>query len=113
MLSQFTGTMKEKMEKHFEQMKEHSFVGADKTRNMVLKARLNMAMHGLPKAPIFWVTDSLMTESLRPESFDLIVTNPPFGSGSVSNKTDEGKDIIRHFSTGIDETGKPKKMVFA
>ncbi|MEC1663617.1 HsdM family class I SAM-dependent methyltransferase [Bacillus halotolerans] len=109
MLSQFTGTMKDKMEKHFELMKEHSFVGADKTRNMVLKARLNMAMHGLPKAPIFWVTDSLMTKSLKPESFDLIVTNPPFGSGSVSNKTDEGKEIIKRYSTGIDETGKPKK----
>lgn len=109
MLSQFTGTMKEKMEKHFELMKEYSFVGADKTRNMVLKARLNMVMHGLPKAPIFWVTDSLMTDSLKPESFDLIVTNPPFGSGSVSNKTDEGKEIIKRYSTAIDETGKPKK----
>ncbi|MGH0777860.1 HsdM family class I SAM-dependent methyltransferase [Bacillus cereus] len=108
-LSQFTGTMKEKMEKHFELMKEHSFVGADKTRNMILKARLNMAMHGLPKAPIFWVTDSLMTESLKPESFDLIVTNPPFGSGSVTSKTDEGKAILERYSAGIDETGKPKK----
>ena len=108
-LSQFTGTMKEKMEKHFELMKEHSFVGADKTRNMILKARLNMAMHGLPKAPIFWVTDSLMTESLKPESFDLIVTNPPFGSGSVTSKTDEGKAILERYSAGIDETGKLKK----
>ncbi|MEC2078711.1 HsdM family class I SAM-dependent methyltransferase, partial [Metabacillus fastidiosus] len=77
--------------------------------NMVLKARLYMAMHGLPKAPIFWVTDSLMTESLKPESFDLIVTNPPFGSGSVASKTEEGKAIIERYSQGIDETGKPKK----
>src|SRR5699024_7894268 len=34
---------------------------------------------------------------------------PPFGSGSVSKKTDEGKTIIEHFSTGIDERGKTRK----
>lgn len=90
-------------------MKEHSFVGADKTRSMILKARLNMAMHGLPKAPIFWVSDSLMTDSLQPESFDVIITNPPFGSGSVSNKTEEGRAILERYTSGIDEDGKPMK----
>jgi type I restriction enzyme M protein len=106
---EFAGLQKEKMEQHLEKMKEHSFVGADKTRSMILKARLNMAMHGLPKAPIFWVSDSLMTDSLQPETFDVIVTNPPFGSGSVSNKTEEGKEILEHYTSGIDEDGKPLK----
>jgi type I restriction enzyme M protein len=106
---EFAGIQKEKIKEHLEKMKEHSFVGADKTRSMIVKARLNMAMHGLPKAPIFWVSDSLMTDSLQPETFDVIITNPPFGSGSVSNKTEEGKAILERYTSGIDEDGKPMK----
>ncbi|MEH7371858.1 HsdM family class I SAM-dependent methyltransferase [Priestia megaterium] len=108
-MSEFTGQMKETMLDRLEAMKEHSFVGADSSRNMILKARLNMAMHGLPKAPIFWVDNSLTSISLKSESYDLILTNPPFASGSVKKKDKEGKAILDFFTTGIDEHGKPKK----
>lgn len=108
-LNQFTGPMKERMLELLKRMKEHTFVGADSSRNMILKARLNMAMHGLPKAPIFWVDNSLMTKSLESEHYDVAITNPPFGSGTVKNTTDEGKAILDYYAEGIDEQGKPKK----
>ncbi len=108
-LNQFTGPMKERMLELLERMKEHTFVGADSSRNMILKARLNMAMHGLPKAPIFWVDNSLMTKSLESEHYDVAITNPPFGSGTVKNTTDEGKVILDYYTGGIDEQGKPRK----
>ena len=109
MLNQFTGVTKERMQGLLELMKEHNFVGADSSRNMVLKARLNMAMHGLPKAPVFWVDNSLMTKSLEAERYDVVITNPPFGSGTVKNTTDEGKAILDHYTKGIDEHGKARK----
>lgn len=108
-LNQFTGIMKERMQDLFGLMKEITFVGADSSRNMVLKARLNMAMHGLLKAPIFWVGDSLMTESLKVDRYDVVITNPPFGSGTVKNITPEGKAILDYYTSGIDEHGKPGK----
>ena len=109
MINQFTGVMREKMQDLLEQMKIHTFVGADSSRNMVLKARLNMAMHGLPKAPIFWVDNSLISHSLEAEHYDLAITNPPFGSGSVKNTTTEGKAILDCYTEGVDEYGKPQK----
>lgn len=108
-LNQFTGIMQERMRELLELMKEHSFVGADSSRNMVLKARLNMAMHGLPKAPIFWIDNSLTSPSLLPEHYDVVITNPPFGSGTVKNTTPEGKAILNYYTSGIDEHGKPGK----
>lgn len=108
-LNQFTGATKERMQELLELMKEQTFVGADSSRNMVLKARLNMAMHGLPKAPIFWVDDSLMTKSLNPESYHVAITNPPFGSGTVKNTTAQGIAILDEYTKGVDEHGKPRK----
>jgi type I restriction enzyme M protein len=47
---------------------------------MVTLARVNMAMLGAPKARIFYSTNSLISDQLQPCSFDLICTNPPFGT---------------------------------
>ncbi|HUY34890.1 MAG TPA: N-6 DNA methylase [Pirellulales bacterium] len=59
---------------------EHSFVGADSAPMMVTLARVNMALQGAPKARIFYSQNSLISEQLRPASFDLVCTNPPFGT---------------------------------
>jgi type I restriction enzyme M protein len=59
-------------EKLFAEMCEHSFVGADSAPIM--------AMLGAPKARIFYSTNSLISDQLQPCSFDLICTNPPFGT---------------------------------
>lgn len=67
-------------EKLFHEMAEHSFVGADSAPMMVMLARVNMALLGAPKAKIFYSQNSLSSEQLKPCSFDLICTNPPFGT---------------------------------
>jgi len=67
-------------EKLFRDMGEHSFVGADSAPMMVTLARVNMALLGAPKAKIFYTQNSLASEQLKPCSYDLICTNPPFGT---------------------------------
>jgi type I restriction enzyme M protein len=67
-------------EKLFAEMCENSFIGADSAPIMVTLARVNMAMLGAPKARIFYSTNSLVSDQLQPCSFDVICTNPPFGT---------------------------------
>lgn len=68
----------------FREMCEHSFVGADSAPTMITLARVNMAMLGAPKAKIFRTDDSLVSPQLQPCTFDLICTNPPFGTPKFS-----------------------------
>jgi type I restriction enzyme M protein len=67
-------------EKLFNDMLEHSFVGADSAPRMVMLARVNMALQGANKARIFYTDNSLTTDSLKSNTYDLICTNPPFGT---------------------------------
>ncbi|WP_201475554.1 N-6 DNA methylase, partial [Escherichia coli] len=60
----------------------------DAAPRMVMLARVNMALQGAPKAQIFYTDNSLTTNALKPNSFDLICTNPPFGTP----KFDKGKN---------------------
>lgn len=76
------------------------FMGADSSPNMVLMARINMALHGDPKARIFRVDNSLSSEVFKPESFDLILTNPPFKKGGI--KEDEQAELLRQFRSDVD-----------
>ncbi|WP_342379490.1 SAM-dependent methyltransferase [Myxococcus stipitatus] len=69
----------EAKKKLFAEMCEHSFVGADSAPQMVMLARVNMALLGAPKARIFW-GDSRTSPQLVPGTYDLICTNPPFGT---------------------------------
>lgn len=69
----------------------NSFVGSDSAENMVTLARVNMALQGAPKAKIFWA-NSLTTKLLKPDSFDLICTNPPFGTSKFGAKEKEAKE---------------------
>ncbi|MFW6028746.1 MAG: HsdM family class I SAM-dependent methyltransferase [Halanaerobiales bacterium] len=100
-MSELGGMVIHEKKEFLNKLKENSFVGADNSPGMVLKARINMALHGSPKAQIFKVRDSLTSDHLQPETFDLILTNPPFGKGKYKKKTKEGKKILEHFSTDI------------
>ena len=99
---------KKQHEALFKEMLEHTFVGADNSPGMVLKARLNMALHGAIKAPIFKTMDSLLTPSLKPNSFDAIITNPPFKKGGIDKKVKGGPEIIELYSGDIDQDGTNK-----
>lgn len=116
MLTRIGGSTKDH-EQFFNLMKEHSFIGADNSPGMVLKARLNMAMNGAAKCPIFQTRNSLMTDNLKPETFDAIITNPPFAKGGVSKTIKKGKttienpegiEILNRYSMDIDDDGQNK-----
>jgi type I restriction enzyme M protein len=77
-------------DKLFQDMCQHSFVGADNTPRMVMLARINMALLGAPKV-LYLRTDSRITSQLKPASFDLICTNPPFGTPKFKKGQDELK----------------------
>jgi len=79
------------------------FVGADNAPGMVLMARINMSLHGDPKARVFQVDNSLTTDVFQPETFDLIITNPPFKKGGIRAGTEHGDDILRRFRSDIED----------
>lgn len=81
----------EAKKKLFAEMCEHSFVGADSSPQMVMLARVNMALLGAPKARIFYTQNSLISPQLEPGTFDLICTNPPFGTPKFNKGQDEAK----------------------
>jgi len=77
----------------------HGFVGADSAPNMILLARINMALHGDPKARAFRTENSLTSDVFLPETYDLILTNPPFKKGGI--KADDNSDIINAYCSDI------------
>lgn len=81
------------------------FVGADSSPNMVLLARINMALHGDPKARAFRTENSLNSAVFAPERYDLILTNPPFKKGGI--KASDNESLIESFQSDI-EDGEPK-----
>lgn len=97
--------------KLFKDMCEHSFVGADSSPQMVMLARVNMALQGAPKARIFYTENSLTSPQLQPGTFDLICTNPPFGTPKFNKGQEEAKraheeameKILETFRTDLTE----------
>ena len=79
-------------EKLVRDMGEHSFVGADAAPMMVTLARVNMALLGAPKAKIFYTQNSLASEQLQPCSYDLICTNPPFGTPKFKKGQEKSRE---------------------
>jgi type I restriction enzyme M protein len=85
---------------------EDCFIGADNAPGMVLMARINMAMHGDPKARVFQVDNSLTAGIFLPESFDLIITNPPFKKGGIKAGSEHGDEILAAFRSDILPDGR-------
>ena len=82
----------------------HGFEGADNASNMVLLARINMALHGDARPRVFRVSNSLTTDIFEPESFDLILTNPPFKKGGITEKGQA--DVLRMYQSAINDRGQ-------
>lgn len=98
-------------------MLEHGFVAADSSPRMVRLARLNMALQDAPRAQVMVVANSLTSPLLHANSFDLILTNPPFGTPPA--KSDQEKkavaELMAHFRSDIEPVttkGKTKGGVF-
>src|SRR5262249_39068820 len=60
-------------------------------------------LHGDPLSRVYRVDNSLTTDVLRPETFDLILANPPFKSGGVTER--EQRDVLTAFRSDITPDG--------
>lgn len=96
------GLSEQERKTQLDSLLENGFVGADSADQMVMLARVNMALQGAPKAKIFYTNNSLTTPSLKPNSFDLICTNPPFGTPKF--KTDKrGKESKKEYEADMEQ----------
>lgn len=68
-------------------MKRHSFFGADQAAGCIQKARINMLLYGEDHSQLLKVEDSITDPHMDRlvGKFDLIMTNPPFGSGKYED----------------------------
>ena len=68
-------------------MKRHSLFGADQAGGSIQKARINMLLYGEDHSQLLKVDDSLIDPHLDRlvGKFDLLLTNPPFGSGKYDD----------------------------
>lgn len=96
-LAGLSDTEKEKLK---EELLEHGFVGADSAPRMVTLARVNMALQGANKAKIFYTDNSLTTRALKPNSFSLICTNPPFGTPKFKSDK-KGKESKQQYERNM------------
>lgn len=108
------GLSDQERQQQFNHLLENGFVGADAAPRMVMLARVNMALQGAPKAKIFYTGNSLTTPSLKPNSFDLICTNPPFGTPKF--KLDKrGKESKKNYEADMEQVlggFRPTEEVF-
>ena len=68
-------------------MKQHSFFGADQAIGSIQKARINMLLYGEDHSQLLKVDDSIVDPHIDRlvGKFDLIMTNPPFGTGKYED----------------------------
>jgi type I restriction enzyme M protein len=80
-------------------MKRYSFFGADQAIGCIQKARINMLLYGEDHSLLLKVDDSVTDLHIDKlvGKFDLIMTNPPFGSG----KYDDPKGLARMRRTDL------------
>jgi type I restriction enzyme M protein len=85
-----------------QKLRDTAFTGADAAPRMVMLARVNMALQGAPKAKIFYTDNSLTTKAFKPNSFDLICTNPPFGTPKFSSDK-KGKESKERYEAQMEQ----------
>jgi len=118
-IDRLTGMNDTQKENLKQKLRNNSFVGADSAPRMVMLARVNMALQNAPNAKIFYTDNSLTTTALKPNSFDLICTNPPFGTpkfkkdkkGQTAKKQYEERmePILESFRADLRDVSTAKK----
>ncbi|WCR43829.1 N-6 DNA methylase [Stutzerimonas stutzeri] len=97
------GGMSDAQKKALKQtLRDTAFTGADAAPRMVMLARVNMALQGAPKAKIFYTDNSLTTKAFKPNSFDLICTNPPFGTPKFTSDK-KGKESKERYEAQMEQ----------
>lgn len=83
-------------------LRDTAFTGADAAPRMVMLARVNMALQGAPKAKIFYTDNSLTAKAFKANSFDLICTNPPFGTPKFTSDK-KGKESKERYEAQMEQ----------
>ena len=107
-IDKLVGLTPRKRQQLLSEIYARGFEGADSSPNMVVLARINMALHGDPGARVFRVKNSLTEDVFVPETFDLIFTNPPFKKGGITEE--DQADVLRFFRSDIDEDRKRPRL---
>jgi type I restriction enzyme M protein len=91
-------------EVQWRRLRQHSFLGADQAESSIVKARINMLLYGEDHSHLITVEDSITDRRIDALAgqFDLILTNPPFGSGKYVSPDGLGKmrDRTRGYALG-------------
>jgi type I restriction enzyme M protein len=82
-------------------MKQHSLFGADQAIGSIQKARINMLLYGEDHTQLLKVEDSIVDTHIDHliGKFDLLMTNPPFGSGKYTDP--DGLSRMREEERGL------------
>ena len=86
----------------FEQLRMKQIFGIDINERLVRVAKMNMVLHGDGHGGIYKANGLEGTDNIKDGTFDLVITNPPFG-----NK-DTKPDLLKNFELGKRE-GAPMK----
>ncbi len=83
-------------------MKRYSLFGADQAIGCIQKARINMLLYGEDHSQLLKVDDSIVDGHIDrlAGKFDLIMTNPPFGTGKYNDPT--GLERMRRIDLGLE-----------
>jgi type I restriction enzyme M protein len=85
-------------------LRRHSFLGADQAESSIVKARINMLMYGEDHSHLITAEDSITDQRIDKMAgqFDLILTNPPFGSGKYVSPAglEKMRDRVQGYALG-------------
>src|SRR5579872_824162 len=83
-------------------MTRYSVFGADQATSSIVKARINLLMFGVNHPQLLTVEDSILDERIDAlaGTFDIILTNPPFGEGKYDTRA--GLDKLRRSDLGLE-----------
>ena len=78
-----------------DQMKHHSFIGADQAIGSLIKARLNMLLYGDGHSQLLHVQDSIVDYHVDRliGKVSIVMTNPPFGQNKYSASKGKNYEI--------------------
>jgi len=87
---------------HFEDLRTKCLFGMDANQRIARICKENMFIHGDGHVGVYNADGLLNYKEIKENSFDVVLTNPPFG-GKVKSKDSHGKFILDQYDLGKKE----------
>lgn len=87
---------------YFEDLKTKKLFGMDANPRIAKICKENMFIHGDGHVGVYHADGLLDHEEIKENSFDVVLTNPPFG-GKIKTKDSYGKTILEQYDLGKKE----------